>query len=71
MGLKKSLIRVSLLVVLGLLFTACAPAAEQPSAKEPPAEEPAPAEPAAEEPAAAEAPIQVQFCTIYSTSIRC
>lgn len=61
---------LSVLVVFGLLFTACAPAPEPPPAEEPaqePAEEPA-EEPAAEEPAM-EAPSEVQFCTIYSTSI--
>jgi basic membrane lipoprotein Med (substrate-binding protein (PBP1-ABC) superfamily) len=66
---KKVLFVISMLVVFGLLLAACAPApTEAPPPEEPAAEEPAPEEPAAEEPAM-DAPKQVQFCTIYSTSI--
>ena len=72
---------LSLLVVFGMLFAACKPAPE-PAAEEPAAEEAVAEEPVeeveeaeeevVEEPAeeeAMEAPTQVQFCTIYSTSI--
>ena len=45
---------LSILVVLGMLLAACAPAAEEPAVEEPAAEEPAAEEPAAEEPAAEE-----------------
>lgn len=76
---NKILLVISMLVVFGMLLAACAPAPteapppEEPAAEEPAAEEPAAEEPAAEEPAeeeaAMDAPTEVQFCTIYSTSI--
>ncbi len=78
---KKFMLVLSLLVVFGMLFAACKPAPE-PAAEEPAAEEAVAEEPVeeveeaeeevVEEPAeeeAMEAPTQVQFCTIYSTSI--
>jgi basic membrane protein A len=70
---NKFMLILCLLVVFGLFITACKPAVEAPPAEEPAAEEPVAEEPAAEEPAveepAMEAPSEVQFCTIYSTSI--
>ena len=69
---------LSLLVVFGMLFAACKPAPEEaPAAEEPVAEEAMEeeaeemeeAEEEAMEEEAMEAPTQVQFCTLYSTSI--
>ena len=53
--MKRVCFVLSILMILGMLLAACAPAAtEAPPAEEPAAEEPAPEEPAAEEPAAEE-----------------
>ena len=71
---KKFLIILSVLVVLGLILSACQPAVEEPVAEEPVAEEVVEEEAEAEE-TEEEAeevslvPDSVQFCTIYSTSI--
>ena len=54
--MKKSLIIISLTVVLAMLLGACAPAAEAPAAEAPAEEEAAAEEPAAEEEVAEEAP---------------
>lgn len=51
---KKLMLLISVVVLTGMLFTACQPAAEAPAAEEPAAEEPAAEEAAAEEPAAEE-----------------
>ena len=71
---KKFLSILSVLVVLGLILSACQTAAEEPVAEEPAAEvvveeeaEAEEAEEVAEE--ASLVPDAVQFCTIYSTSI--
>lgn len=72
---NKFLFILSILVVLGLILSACQPAAEEPVAEEPAAEEvvveEAEAEETEEEVAeeASALPESVQFCTIYSTSI--
>lgn len=73
---RKFLFILSILVVLGLILSACQPAAEEPVAEEPAAEEvveeEAVVEEAEEEEEAEEAslvPDSIQFCTIYSTSI--
>ena len=71
---KKMFMRLLILVaIMALAMSACKPAVEAPAAEEPAAEAPAAEEPAAEEPAAEEpamaAPTEVQFCTMYSTSI--
>jgi len=56
MSYRKSMLLISIIVMLGLLLAACGPSAapEEPAAEEPAAEEPAAEEPAAEEPAAEE-----------------
>jgi basic membrane lipoprotein Med (substrate-binding protein (PBP1-ABC) superfamily) len=72
MSAKKFLYFVSVLVIVGLVFSACA-TAPQPTESEPVVIEPEPTtppvvEPTAEAPAG-QTPKQVQFCAMYSTSI--
>jgi basic membrane protein A len=72
---KKRLLNILGLLIIGaMLITACkttateAPAVEEPSVEEPEVEEPEVEEPVVDEPVM-DAPTQVQFCTMYSTSI--
>lgn len=65
---NKLLFVLSMLVAMGLLITSCAAPTQPPPTEPPTVVEPAAVEPAATEPAVA-VPTQVQFCSMYSTSI--